>query len=132
MIKLKRILRIALAISAVSAMLIACDDLSSSDTDTLDKTTTDAKYSLIGKWEHSVTNAEYKETIEITSDDKIIIDVEYGTYSTNATWTITSVSDNTIKCKTENDVSVEIKYRNLTADSVEFSINNVWAKYKVK
>lgn len=81
---------------------------------------------LIGKWEGSYTllgvTAEY--TIEITNDDKFITEVKVNGKSTKTEVTIESVSDHVIKTD-EGD----IKYQNLTADSVEFLMIDDWIKF---
>lgn len=73
---------------------------------------------LIGKWEAKETleGITMTQTIEITSDDKYILEVKYSDgYNYKTEYTIESVDGHTIKFKNGG----EVEYSELTCDSVK-------------
>ena len=105
----KRILSV-LAMMSIAAMMM----LSSC-------TAAGVECGLIGKWE--VEDDGVKVTIEITSDDKLIMSLGSG----GAQCEITEVDDHEITFEvsasaTSKQVFV-LEYKNLTCDTVDFSLN---------
>lgn len=77
---------------------------------------------LIGKWERKETTngITVTATVEITSDDKLIVNVSSGSLSEKTEYTIVSVDDHTIKYE-HNGIKYETDYKDLTCDSVKFN-----------